>query len=346
MLNFLKNYLSTIIFIFLTYFFYYQIPFYQNVLIKDLYIKFFNLNFNSIIIFKIIIILYILLLIPFYIYFKDKSKARIIIDYIIKKNKDIKYKINNQQQTSILAWIVKWFFAPLMIIWLTTHIVTSLNNIYFSTNDILLIKDFLLYFNKDFFFLFLGLILFFDVLFFTLWYLIESPKLKNKIKSVDTNILWWLFVLLCYPPFNTYTTNIIWWYSSDFPHFNNEYIHIILNISILIFMWIYAWASVSLWLKASNLTNRWIIKKGPYKYVRHPAYITKNIAWWIGWIPLLIWNIITWQYNNFFIVFFSLIAWSTIYYFRAITEEIHLTKDKDYIKYKKEVKYKFIPKIY
>jgi len=168
MLNFFKNYLSTIIFIFLAYFFYSQILFYQNFLIKDLYIKLFNLNFNSLIIFQIIIVLYILLLIPFYIYFKDKSKARIIIEYIIKKNKDSKYKINNEQQTSILAWVVKLFFAPLMIIWLTTHITTSLNNIYFSINDIVLIKDFFLYFNKDFFFLFLGLILFFDVLFFTL----------------------------------------------------------------------------------------------------------------------------------------------------------------------------------
>ena len=111
-------------------------------------------------------------------------------------------------------------------------------------------------------------------------------------------------------------------------------------------MWIYSRASVSLWLKASNLTNRWIISKWPYKYIRHPAYICKNTAWWIGWMPLLIWNLASWQYKHFFIVFFSLLTWSTIYYFRAITEEKHLSHDKDYIKYKKKVKYKFIPKIF
>jgi protein-S-isoprenylcysteine O-methyltransferase Ste14 len=151
---------------------------------------------------------------------------------------------------------------------------------------------------------------------------------------------------MCYPPFNIFTTNIIWWHSSNFPHFTNEYIHIILNISILILMSIYTRASISLWLKASNLTNRWIIKKWPYKYIRHPAYITKNLAWWIWWLPFIISNIHSSNYKMFFITILSLSAWSFIYYLRAITEENHLNKDKEYLKYKKKVKYKFIPKIY
>jgi len=347
MKNFLKNYISTLVFIFITYFIYSKIPFYQNFLLKDFSFNFINISFNSIIIYKSIVFLYIVLLIPFYIFFKEKSKARIITNYITKKIKNIKYKIEKKEQISILAWLVKIFFAPLMIFWLTIHIVTTLNNIYLSSLDIsFLTTHFYLFFNKHFFYLLLSLILFFDVLFFTLWYLIESPKLKNTIKSVDSTFIWWFVVLLCYPPFNTYTTNIIWWYSSEFPHFDNMYIHLILNISILILMWIYSWASISLWLKASNLTNRWIIKKWPYKYVRHPAYITKNLSWWIWWLPLLIWNIYTLQFKHFFIVLFSLIAWTTIYYFRAITEEKHLSKDNDYLKYKEEVKYKFIPKIY
>jgi protein-S-isoprenylcysteine O-methyltransferase Ste14 len=347
MKDFLKNYISTTSFILLAYFFYSQINFYQNFLIKNFSFRFVDLHFSSLIIYKIIILLYIIFLIPFYIFFTNKSKARIIINYILIKIKNIKYKISKKEQVSILAWIVKLFFAPLMIIWLTDHIVTTVNNIYLSYRDIsLLTTNFYIFFNKHFFFLFLTLILFFDVLFFTLWYLIESPKLKNNIKSVDATFLWWFVVLICYPPFNTYTTNIIWWYSAEFPHFNNMYIHIILNMSILILMWIYTRASISLWLKASNLTNRWIVKKWPYKYIRHPAYIAKNLSWWIWWLPLLIWNIYTSQYKHFFIVLFSLIAWSSIYYLRAITEEKHLSKDDDYKAYKKIVKYKFIPKIF
>ena len=347
MYNFFKNYLSTLSILLIVYFIYFQIPFYQTFLIKDFSLQFINFSLNSIIIYKIIILSYIILLIPFYIFLKEKSKARIVINYIINKIRDYKYKIKKEELISILAWCVKIFFAPLMVVWLTWHVFTMLNNIYLSYNDIALFtKDFFLYFNRHFFWLILTIILFFDVLFFTLWYLIEIPKLKNKIKSVDSTILWWLVVLLCYPPFNNYTTNIIWWYSQDFPTFNNEYIHLTLNIIILILMWIYSWASVSLWLKASNLTNRWIIKKWPYKYIRHPAYITKNISWWIWWIPLLIWNLYTGQIKHFLIVFFSLSAWTFIYYLRATTEERHLSMDNDYIKYKKEVKYKFIPKIF
>ncbi len=342
---FLKNYFSTIFYIIILYLFYSQVWYYKDFLITNFQFKFIDLNINSLYIFQSIILLYIILLVPFYYKNNNKSKALTIIDSLFKKNKNNKEKENIK--TSFLALLVKWFFAPLMIIWLTWHIITTLNNIYLSYNDIsFLTKEFYLYFNKHFFWLFLSIILFFDVLFFTLWYLIESDKLNNKIKSVDSSFIWWFVVLLCYPPFNIYTTNLIWWYSSEFPSFNNEYIHITLNILILILMWIYSWSSISLWLKASNLTNRWIIVKWPYKYIRHPAYITKNIAWWIWWLPLLIWNFYTWDYKNFFIVLFSLIAWTFIYCLRAITEEKHLSNDSDYLKYKDKVKYKFIPKIY
>ncbi len=347
MINFLKNYLSTILFLFIIYFFYSNIPFYQNFLIKDFSFRFIDFSINSIYIYKTIILSYIITLVPFYIFYKPKSKARIIINYIIKKIKNIKYKMISDEKVSILSWFVKMFFAPLMIIWLTSHIFTMLNNMYLSYNDISILgQSFLTYFNKHFFWLFLSMILFFDVLFFTIWYLVEIPKLKNKIKSVDATILWWFVVLICYPPLNIYSANIIWWYSQDFPTFTNDYVHVILNILILILMWIFSWASISLWFKASNLTNRWIVKKGPYKYIRHPAYISKNIAWWIWWLPLLIWNLYLGQFQHFFIVLFWLSAWTFIYYLRAITEEKHLSLDDDYIEYKKNVKYKFIPKIF
>lgn len=347
MKNFLKNYLSTIIIIFIAYLFYTNTIFYQNYLIKDNILKFNNYKLNSLVVYQTIILSYIILLIPFYKIYSKKSKARIIIHYIIKKYKNIKYTLKEYEKIAFLSWIIKLFFAPLMIFWLTWHIFTMTNNIYLSFNDIYMLNEnFLVYFNKHFFWVFFSIILFIDVLLFTIWYLIEIPKLKNKIKSIDPSILWWFVVLICYPPFNTYTTNIIWWYSTEFPQFINQYAHLTLNILILILMGIYSWSSLSLWFKASNLTNRWIVKKWPYKYIRHPAYITKNLSWWIGWLPLLLWNLYTWQYKHFFIVFFSLFIWSFIYYLRSITEEKHLSLDSDYIKYKKDVKYKFIPKIY
>lgn len=346
MLNFFKNYFSTIIFIILIYLFYsnnyyynwflnwtYTFNFYQNISIniKDAY--------------KYIIYFYIIILIPFYFFSNTKSKARIVINYIFKKIKIKNYSITPEEKTALLAWIVKWFFAPLMIFWLIWHIFSIWNNIHSSISNIdLFSKEFLLFFNKYFFYTFFSIILFLDVLFFTLGYLIEWNFFKNTIKSVEPTILWWLVCIICYPPFNSNLNNIIWWYSTDFPQFNLFYIHIFMNISILVLMWIYSRASMSLGFKASNLTNRWIVVSWPYKYVRHPAYITKNLAWWIGGLPVIILSIINFELWKLIIVFISLSAWSYIYYLRAKTEENHLSlTDKKYIDYKLKVKNMFIP---
>lgn len=150
---------------------------------------------------------------------------------------------------------------------------------------------------------------------------------------------------MCYPPFNNNVSNLVGWYSTDFPTFNNAMIHLTLNIWILLLMAIYTWASISLGFKASNLTNRWIVRKGPYKFVRHPAYICKNIAWLIGWLPLVFLSFSQENISTLAVIIW-LISWASIYYMRAMTEEAHLSLDPDYIKYKKQVPYKFIPKVW
>lgn len=298
-------------------------------------------------VFHTIILLYAIILIPFYHHTHTPSKALIIFEYVRDIFKKRVVSLQSAQKTALLAWAVKLFFAPLMIVWFTDHFITVINNLSLSSKDIsLLSTDFLLFFNTHLFWVCFTLILSFDVFFFTLGYLIESPKLKNTIKSVEPTILGWVVVLACYPPFNSYTTSLIGWYSNDFPMFSDPSLHIVLNGMILLLMGIYASASVSLGWKASNLTNRGIITSGAYSIVRHPAYITKNLAWWIGGLPLLIGNIQTGQWGHFCIVFFSLLAWSAIYYLRAITEERHLSKDPEYRQYTAQVRYKFIPGIW
>jgi len=347
-MNFLKNYISTIVFIFIVYFFYSNTPYYQDFLSGSFRFSFYDFWIESKQVFMYVIYAYIVLLIPFYLFYKDQSKARIIIGFIytyLQKRR----KIKAHEKTAVLAWIVKAFFAPLMIFWLTEHIFNLLNNIYNSYTWIeLLSTNFLLFFNSHFFWLAFTTILFFDVLLFTLGYLIEMPLLKNKIKSVEPTMTWWVVALICYPPFNSGTSDIIWWYSSEFPQFGNPSIHLTMNIAILILMWIYSRASISLWFKASNLTNRWIVRKWPYKIIRHPAYICKNLSWWIGWLPIIIISLINIKESYIILILSiaSLSAWTLIYYLRAITEERHLSLDPDYIKYKKEVPYKFIPKIW
>jgi protein-S-isoprenylcysteine O-methyltransferase Ste14 len=98
--------------------------------------------------------------------------------------------------------------------------------------------------------------------------------------------------------------------------------------------------------KASNLTNRWIVAKWPYKYIRHPAYLAKNFARALWALPIIILTIKDFEILKLLFIILSTILRFTIYYFRAKTEEEHLSQDKDYQEYKKKVKYKFIPKVF
>lgn len=344
-MNFLKNYFSTLCFIGFAYFLYTHSAFHTDFINQTHTLIPWNIQLFVPYVFYYIIAAYTILLLPFYYIHPSPSKARLVFSYLWKVigwNNDFK----ETEKTAVLAWIVKLFFIPLMITWFTGHVFSLINNIYSSGQSISLFStEFLVFFNSHFFWTAFSFILFFDVLFFTIWYLIEMPILKNTIKSVEPTLLGWAVCIWCYPPFNGYVTDIIWWYSTDFPSFGNMYIHLFFNITILILMWIYAWASLSLWFKASNLTNRWIISHGPYKYIRHPAYICKNTAWIIGSIPMFI-VAFSDASLSLFTVFIWVFWWGFIYYLRAMTEENHLSLDPDYREYKKKVLYKFIPKIW
>jgi protein-S-isoprenylcysteine O-methyltransferase Ste14 len=86
-------------------------------------------------------------------------------------------------------------------------------------------------------------------------------------------------------------------------------------------------------LRFSNLTHRGILNTGPYRWIRHPAYATKNLAWWAENLQMLG---SPWQ-------FVYLAGLNAIYIMRALTEERHLMHFEDYRKYAAEVRWRFIP---
>ena len=186
-------------------------------------------------------------------------------------------------------------------------------------------------------------ILFFDVLVYTFGYLIESPRLGNQIRSVDPTLLGWAAALICYMPFSFLTARILGAPREDFPQFDDPLVHYTMNILLLVFLAIFTSASLALGLKASNLTHRGIVSRGPYAVVRHPAYVCKNAAWWIGALPILSVQI---QHSIFqaLLTAGSILAWGAIYVLRALTEEDHLRSvDGDYAAYAAKVRYRFIP---
>lgn len=273
-------------------------------------------------------------LIPYYFTLPSdyKTKSRIAWKAFPKLIKNL--SLTNVEKTALLSILVKAFFLPMMLFWL----LENLSNVIQNGEQFLLNYTFF----PNGYWVFFYIILFVDVFFFTLGYILEHPKLGNEIKSVEPTLFGWIVVLLCYPPLNQVTNNIVGWYSNDFPEVSTIELQWVAAILLLVLMSIYSWASVALNFKASNLTNRGIVSKGPYRWVRHPAYAAKNFAWLIGAMPILA-DRLSVSIYEFFIALLSVLTWSYIYYLRSITEERHLMADEDYVKYCNKVKYRFIP---
>lgn len=251
----------------------------------------------------------------------------------------------DHERLGLLSTVLKAFFAPLMVVWLFDHtmVLLDLGRLLLEATSTPGAMFDLLKTSHGFWFVF-KLILLADVFFFTLGYLIELPVLKNEIRSVDPTWLGWSMALLCYPPFNGITTSVFGWHSSDFPQFHDHpTLHIVANLCLLGLMALYAWASVALNFKASNLTHRGIVSSGPYRFVRHPAYLFKNLAWWIGIGPALL-LASKGSSLEILLVLGSMLGWSCVYVMRALTEEQHLRQvDSEYEHYCQTVKYRFIP---
>lgn len=249
------------------------------------------------------------------------------------------------ERLGLLSILLKAFFAPLMVVWLFSHTAHMLHHgdqllqMPWQDPDI----DWLILFNTNGFWFLFKLILFLDVLFFTMGYLIELPSLKNEIRSVDPTLLGWAVALASYPPFNGLTAMVFAGYNTDFPQFADPVIHVVMNVMVLILMAIFTSASIALNFKASNLTHRGIIMHGPYRFIRHPAYTCKNLAWWIGLLPAVLVASET-SVTATLVTIGSMLGWSIIYLMRALTEEDHLRSvDDAYDQYCQKVKYRFIP---
>jgi Isoprenylcysteine carboxyl methyltransferase (ICMT) family. len=244
---------------------------------------------------------------------------------------------------AILSALLKGFYGPLMVKSLMVFCMGAWGNGRGLLHVGLGNASLLSIFDRFGYFFLMQAILFVDVFFFTVGYLVESPRLRNEIRSVDPTLLGWTAALMCYPPFNFLTAHVLGTQRSDFPQFDDPTVHMALNLLLLTLMGIYASASAALGLKASNLTHRGIVARGPYAIIRHPAYTCKNMAWWIGALPVIGAAFRT-SLTAGLVSAASVVAWTSLYLLRALTEEDHLRKvDGEYAAYAAKVKYRFIP---
>lgn len=335
-------------------------PFYVN-----------TFNETDITIFVLLLYLGYLVIAPIFL-FTIKSKTVYashsieIINYVLKiiKRQGLKKNANAaefiqwltptyKQKQSFILYFIKFFFGPQLILWSYHHFENTIAewNKFVYTYKTLKgygINIFTLAKYRDLFFLLFAQFLYFiDCFTFSIGYCTELTLLRNRIRTVESTALGLIFCLACYPPFSGVTASIVKWQHND--HYYNISVNSAAIINWIFYaiaaflILIYVAASVALFTKASNLTNRGTVSIFPYNIIRHPAYSTKIALWWLASITIIKNLLIHQHYLELVLYLLGAIVWSFIYYMRAITEERHLLLDPDYRAYTKKVKYKFIP---
>ena len=177
-----------------------------------------------------------------------------------------------------------------------------------------------------------------DVQIGTVGYLLTFRPLDAHIRSGNPLLAGWVAALLCYPPFvwGTMGRADVLGYQSG----TADWSYWLQGSTPLLWVWgallvcltaIYAWATFAFGIRFSNLTYRGVMTHGPYRFTRHPAYLSKNLFWWCSTLPFLVTNgSFTDMVRN--TVMLTLV--SGIYYWRARTEEAHLLgEDAKYREY-------------
>lgn len=227
------------------------------------------------------------------------------------------------------AWIIKGFFGAFMISILPGGFaqVVEAEPARFLGNPV------------EFAMLLVTLLFVIDVQIGTVGYLLTLRPLDSHIRSGNPLLAGWLAALLCYPPF-------VWGiigpndqvlsYEIGTP----GWAHWFAGSEALLWAWggllvfltaIYAWATVVFGIRFSNLTYRGVLTHGPYRFTRHPAYLSKNLFWWASVLPFLVTtgSLADAVRNTCF-----LLVVNAIYYWRARTEEAHLlAEDEKYRAY-------------
>lgn len=226
------------------------------------------------------------------------------------------------------AWIIKAFFGAFMISILPAGfaavVETDLAQV--AANPVALGM------------LLVQLLFVIDVQIGTVGYLVTFRPLDAHIRSGNPFLAGWLAALICYPPFVfafmgadgvlAYEVNTPGWgfWFGDRPVLASVW------AAWLVFLTaIYAWATLAFGVRFSNLTYRGVLTNGPYRFTRHPAYLSKNLFWWCSTLPFLVssGSAVDVVRNTFFLG-----CVSAIYYWRARTEEAHLLgEDEKYRAY-------------
>lgn len=216
------------------------------------------------------------------------------------------------------AWIIKGFFGAFMISILPAGFAAVVEaDLAAVASDPVLLGRHLF-----------ELLFVIDVQIGTVGYLLTLRPLDAHIRSGNPFLAGWLAALICYPPFVfafmgnggiiQYEYNTAGW---GFWLGGSQALLWVWAAWLVFLTAVYAWATIAFGIRFSNLTYRGVLTNGPYRFTRHPAYVSKNLFWWFSAMPFLVTSdsLLDAVRNTCF-----LMAVSAIYYWRARTEEAHL----------------------
>ena len=260
-----------------------------------------------------------------YIYFIDRHMPRphdgtwhmgmlVLIQW-----REVDHQILGQH---LLGWLIKGFFLPLMFIAMCDGLSK------FLSSDISQMATFKAWFDFLFDFLY-----FIDVGLVSMGYLMTFRLTDTHVRSAEPTMLGWSAALVCYEPFWSLFGRQYLAYDSGYTWgqwlWNYPVAYCVWGTAILALVVIYVWATVAFGARFSNLTHRGIITNGPYRWTKHPAYIAKNLSWWLISIPFLTQETPSDALRQCLL----LLGLNGLYVLRAKTEEWHLSRDPDYIRY-------------
>ena len=221
-----------------------------------------------------------------------------------------------------MGWAVKGFFTPLMTVYLSQEVQYLCTAFRGATEESW--QNYDLWFHLSY-----GI----DLLFCVVGYTATLRLFDSHIRSVEPTALGWIAALICYQPFYSIVGSMYLKYESDYhwdrwlgdwPHVQDAW-----GVAIILCVFTYALSTVAFGLRFSNLTHRGIITTGPYRFSKHPAYLAKNLSWWLIAVPFIPSPSVALALRHCAL----LLLLNGVYLLRARTEERHLSRDPRYVAY-------------
>jgi protein-S-isoprenylcysteine O-methyltransferase Ste14 len=223
----------------------------------------------------------------------------------------------------LLGWAVKGFFLPLMTAYLGGEI-KALSESISHLRGFEIMPLYQVFYHASYTL---------DLLFCVVGYSAAVRLFDSQIRSVEPTVAGWLVALMCYQPF--YSVIGRYYLHYDDATFWDNWLQrwpterALWAVPIITLTLIYALCTVAYGLRFSNLTHRGIITGGPYRFTKHPSYISKNLSWWLISVPFV--SELGWGAALRDCVLLLLL--NAVYFARARTEERHLSADPTYVAY-------------